>query len=148
MNGVVVGRNRGGYLPFTCDVTDALEPGNNTLVVRVRDLSDGRGPSSGKQRLDRGNIWYTAQSGIWQTVWAEAVPATYVEQLTLTLKRSRDRLAALETQRQDIEEAITQLKQDVRILDDFLKQKGDRPTSVSFKEFVLSRNQQYAAVAE
>lgn len=71
-----------------------------------------------------------------------------IEQLTLTLKRSRERLAALETQREDIEEAITQLKQDVRILDDFLKQKGDRAAAVSFKEFVQSRNQQYAAVAE
>ena len=71
-----------------------------------------------------------------------------IEQLTLTLKRSRDRLAALETQREDIEEAITQLKQDVRILDDFLKQKADRSAALSFKEFVQSRNQQFAAVAE
>lgn len=72
-----------------------------------------------------------------------------IEQLTVTLKRSRERLAALETQREDIEEAITQLKQDVRILDDFLKQKGDRAAAaVSFKEFVQSRNQQFAAVAE
>ena len=38
----------------------------------------------GKQRLDRGEIWYTAQSGIWQTVWLEAVPASYVESLVLT----------------------------------------------------------------
>ena len=37
----------------------------------------------GKQRLDRGTIWYTAQSGIWQTVWLEPVPATYVERLVL-----------------------------------------------------------------
>lgn len=72
-----------------------------------------------------------------------------IEQLTLTLKRSRDRLAALETQRQDIEDAITQLKQDVRILDDFLKLNRDRPASQSFKEFVLSRaTPEYAAVAE
>ncbi len=72
-----------------------------------------------------------------------------MEQLTLTLKRSRDRLAALETQRQDIEDAITQLKQDVRILDDFLKLNRDRPASQSFKEFVLSRaTPEYAAVAE
>jgi DNA-binding transcriptional MerR regulator len=72
-----------------------------------------------------------------------------MEQLTLTLKRSRDRLAALETQQQDIEEAITQLKQDVRILDDFLKLNRDRPASQSFKEFVQSRTTpEYAAVAE
>jgi DNA-binding transcriptional MerR regulator len=71
-----------------------------------------------------------------------------VEQLTLTLKRSRDRLAALETQRQDIEDAITQLRQDVRILDDFLKLNRERPATQSFKEFVLSRNTEFAAVAE
>lgn len=53
-------------------------------MVRVRDVSNNRGPSSGKQRLARGGIWYTAQSGIWQTVWVEAVPATYVESLVLT----------------------------------------------------------------
>ena len=84
LNGVEVGGNHGGYLPFSCDVTDALVDGSNTLVVRVRDVSDGRGPSSGKQRLERGGIWYTAQSGIWQTVWAEVVPAVHVEGLTLT----------------------------------------------------------------
>lgn len=71
-----------------------------------------------------------------------------IEQLTLTLKRSRDRLSALETQRNDIEEAITQLKQDVRILDDFLKLNRDRPAGVSFKDFVRGRTEELAAVAE
>ena len=83
VNGVEVGRNVGGYLPFTCDVTDALQPGANELVVDVRDLSDGHEHASGKQRVARGGIWYTAQSGIWQTVWVEAVPAVHVERLTL-----------------------------------------------------------------
>ena len=84
VDGTEVGRNSGGYLPFTCDVTDALGEQPSTVVVRVRDVSDGRGPSSGKQRLRRGGIWYTAQSGIWQTVWAEVVPTVHVEALTLT----------------------------------------------------------------
>lgn len=84
LNGVEVGANHGGYLPFTCDLTEALGDGDNVLVVRVRDVSNNRGPSSGKQRLHRGGIWYTAQSGIWQTVWAEWVPASYVESLVLT----------------------------------------------------------------
>lgn len=84
LNGVEVGANRGGYLPFTCDLTEALGDGDNELVVRVRDVGNNRGPSSGKQRLHRGGIWYTAQSGIWQTVWAEWVPASYVESLVLT----------------------------------------------------------------
>ena len=71
-----------------------------------------------------------------------------IEQLTLTLKRSRERLSALELQRKDIEDAITQLKQDVRILDDFLKLARDRGAPVSFKEFVQGRVQELANVAE
>ena len=84
LNDVEVGSNEGGYWAFTLDVTEALRAGENTLVVAVRDLSDGHEHASGKQRLHRGNIWYTAQSGIWQTVWLESVPTTYVERLILT----------------------------------------------------------------
>ncbi|RYU13870.1 glycoside hydrolase family 2 [Nocardioides iriomotensis] len=83
VDGQEVGDHHGGYLPFTVDLTDAVSPGPRELVVRVRDLSNNRGPSSGKQRLVRGGIWYTAQSGIWQTVWLEAVPARYVAELHL-----------------------------------------------------------------
>ncbi|XVQ85095.1 glycoside hydrolase family 2 protein [Microbispora siamensis] len=84
-----VGGHTGGYLPFSFDVTDALRfsentlrPSENILVVAVQD-DTGNG-SRGKQRLRRGGIWYTAQSGIWQTVWAERVPKLHVERLTLT----------------------------------------------------------------
>ena len=84
LNGVRVGGHVGGYLPFTCDLTDALREGENTLVVRVRDSTDTSHHSRGKQRLRRGGIWYTPQSGIWQTVWLECVPSIHVERLTLT----------------------------------------------------------------
>jgi beta-galactosidase/beta-glucuronidase len=86
VDGVEVGRHVGGYLPFTLDVTEAVgAPGvDRTLEVRVRDLSETGPHARGKQRLDRGTIWYTAQSGIWQTVWVEVVPATHVESLRLT----------------------------------------------------------------
>jgi len=60
--------------------------------VRVRDLSETGVHARGKQRLDRGKIWYTAQSGIWQTVWLEAVPASYVEGLVLTPHLDRGEL--------------------------------------------------------
>src|SRR3954454_5722131 len=83
LNDVEVGRNVGGYQSFSCDLTDALREHENTLVVVVRDLSDGHDHATGKQRLRRGGIWYTAQSGIWQTVWLEAVPAVYVEHLDI-----------------------------------------------------------------
>jgi beta-galactosidase/beta-glucuronidase len=84
VDGSEVGSHIGGYLPFTLDVTDALDArGPHVLEVRVRDLSETGPHARGKQRLDRGTIWYTAQSGIWQTVWLEPVPAAYVEALVL-----------------------------------------------------------------
>ncbi len=83
VNGHEVGSHTGGYLPFTLDITDVLEGGAELLEVRVQDLSETAVHARGKQRLDRGTIWYTAQSGIWQTVWLEPVPAAYVERLVL-----------------------------------------------------------------
>lgn len=87
VNGHEVGSHTGGYLPFGFDVTDhlqdGLQDGDNLLEVRVRDLSETGVHARGKQRLDRGTIWYTAQSGIWQTVWLEPVPAAYVDRLVL-----------------------------------------------------------------
>ncbi|MCC3277005.1 glycoside hydrolase family 2 [Arthrobacter sp. zg-Y20] len=89
VNGIPVGGHVGGYLPFTLDVTDALVPEGESgqsgqeIVVRVRDVSDTGHHSRGKQKLDRGGIWYTAQSGIWQTVWLESVPRISVGRLAL-----------------------------------------------------------------
>ncbi|MCC9178923.1 glycoside hydrolase family 2 protein [Arthrobacter sp. zg-Y750] len=89
VNGTPVGGHVGGYLPFTLDVTDALvldgQSGDSgqEIVVRVRDISDTGHHSRGKQKLDRGGIWYTAQSGIWQTVWLESVPRISVGRLAL-----------------------------------------------------------------
>ncbi|MGH3413873.1 MAG: glycoside hydrolase family 2 protein [Marmoricola sp.] len=82
VNGHEAGGHVGGYLPFTLDITGVLAGGGDELLeVRVRDPSESAAHARGKQRLDRGRIWYTAQSGIWQTVWLEPVPATYVEDL-------------------------------------------------------------------
>ncbi|PPL17485.1 glycoside hydrolase family 2 protein [Microterricola pindariensis] len=78
LNGIEVGTHSGGYLPFQLDVTDVVRPGPNVLRVRVSDPSDTGAFSRGKQKLRRGGIWYTAQSGIWQTVWLELVPAVAV----------------------------------------------------------------------
>ncbi|MFI7364804.1 glycoside hydrolase family 2 protein [Streptomyces sp. NPDC050149] len=83
LNGTAVGGHTGGYLPFALDITDALVPGENTLVVRVRDVTDAAHHARGKQRLKHGGIWYTPQSGIWQTVWAESVPTAHVSALTV-----------------------------------------------------------------
>ena len=84
VNGTRVGEHRGGYDPFTLDITGQLRPsGDQDLVVAVRDATDDGQQPRGKQvRRPRG-IWYTAVTGIWQTVWLESVPAQYVSALKI-----------------------------------------------------------------
>ena len=77
------GGHTGGYLPFSIDITDLLAEGENTLRVCVKDLSDTSYHARGKQSLKRGGMWYTAQSGIWQTVWMEHVPDVYIKAVKL-----------------------------------------------------------------
>lgn len=82
LNGQIIGRRSGGYLPFTFDVTDALREGKNELKLRVRDRTEHSPHARGKQRLGSGgvlkSIFYTPSSGIWKTVWMERVPASYI----------------------------------------------------------------------
>jgi hypothetical protein len=84
VNGREVGRHKGGYDPFTFDITDALKKsGSQELVVSVWDpTNDGTQPR-GKQVNRPGGIWYTAVTGIWQTVWLEPVPETYIKGLRI-----------------------------------------------------------------
>lgn len=77
------GSHVGGYLPFSLDITDLIENGAADIVVRVTDDTEKSGLTRGKQRTKRGGIWYTPQSGIWQTVWMEAVPESYVKNLLI-----------------------------------------------------------------
>lgn len=74
----------GGYLPFCVDITQLLTEGENRLCLLVTDDSDTSYHSRGKQKLDRGGMFYTAQSGIWQTVWMEWVPDMYIKALKIT----------------------------------------------------------------
>ena len=83
LNGTMVGVHRGGYDPFTLDVTDALRPGSQELVVAVWDPTDSGPQPRGKQVLKPEGIWYTAVTGIWQTVWLESVPAARIERLLI-----------------------------------------------------------------
>ena len=84
LNGVALGSHRGGYYPFTFDVTEAVKEGENELLVSVTDPSETGSQASGKQTSKRGQIWYTPQSGIWQTVWLEEVPENYIVAVKLT----------------------------------------------------------------
>jgi beta-galactosidase/beta-glucuronidase len=84
VNGVAAGVHRGGYLPFSFEITPAVRAGENELVVRVYDPTNTTGNQCGKQVLAPKAIWYTAVSGIWQTVWIEAVPQTYIDTIRVT----------------------------------------------------------------
>ena len=80
------GSHTGGYLPFALDVTELIEGDAFTLELRVTDPTDTGSLSRGKQRLKNTGIWYTPQSGIWQTVWMECVPENYLRSLRITPK--------------------------------------------------------------
>ncbi|WP_247004436.1 sugar-binding domain-containing protein [Halosolutus gelatinilyticus] len=80
VNGTEVGSNRGGYLPFAVDATDALVDGENEIVVEATDPADISEIPHGKQ----GEPWYQRVSGIWQDVTLEFVPASRVETVRAT----------------------------------------------------------------
>ena len=84
-NGVEVAHHVGGFTPFSADLTEALAGGDDlTIVVRVRDVTDTSYHSRGKQKMKPGGIFYTPQSGIWQTVFLERVPKTHIRSLRIT----------------------------------------------------------------
>lgn len=72
----------GGYQAFSCDITDFLQEENQLTVRATDDLRSCRMPY-GKQTLTRGGMWYTPVSGIWQTVWLEEVPQSYIAELDI-----------------------------------------------------------------
>ncbi|HWK05559.1 MAG TPA: glycoside hydrolase family 2 TIM barrel-domain containing protein [Puia sp.] len=83
INGKDIGQHRGGYESFSFNITDELKKGDNEIVVRVWDPTDQGTNPHGKQVLNPKDIWYTASSGIWQTVWMEVVPSVYITGLTM-----------------------------------------------------------------
>jgi hypothetical protein len=85
VNGKQVGEHRGGYDPFTFDITDHIDVAKeNVLVVAVKDPTDKGTQPRGKQQLSPEGIWYTPASGIWQTVWLEPVAKSYLRDLQIT----------------------------------------------------------------
>ena len=87
VNGQPMGSHTGGYDPIDYDVTNALKPGANEIVVSAfnplrSDTADAQ--VLGKQRQHPGSIFYTGATGIWQSVWLEPVPAAHIASLRLT----------------------------------------------------------------
>ncbi len=82
VNGQHLCSHIGGYEAFTVDITEALQE-ENTITVRVLDDLRNKALPYGKQTLRRGGMWYTPVSGIWQSVWLESVPDSYVADLQI-----------------------------------------------------------------
>ena len=82
INGTPVARHEGGYLPFFADITDVLKSGTNQISVRAVDTLSHDYPY-GKQSKKRGGMWYTPVSGIWQSVWMEAVSEKPIERIKI-----------------------------------------------------------------
>lgn len=85
INGKFAAYHKGGYLPFSTDITDfTAEDLTLSILISVHDFSDTSYHARGKQQLKRGGMFYTAQSGIWQTVWMEIVPKDYIRDVRTT----------------------------------------------------------------
>ena len=84
INGAEVGSHKGGYTPFKFEITDYIKDGENEIRVVCLDFSDTNEFSRGKQKIKRGGIWYTCQSGIWQSVWLESTPKKFLEKVKIT----------------------------------------------------------------
>ena len=83
INGKFIGEHIGGYCPFSFDITDYIAQKDNEIIVRVFDPTDKGWQQRGKQVLSTHGFWYTATSGIWQTVWMEAVDSCRINKIKL-----------------------------------------------------------------
>ena len=92
VNGCRLEEHTGGYWHFSFDITACVREGENLLQVVARDLSDTSYHARGKQSLERGGMWYTPQSGIWQSVWMEYVPDRCIEEVRLKPDPDNQRL--------------------------------------------------------
>ena len=87
VNGNLAGKNIGGYNSFSFDITRFLKDEENTLVVNVHDNLSNKVLPYGKQTYERGGMWYTPVSGIWQSVWLESVPDEYIKSVKIEAAR-------------------------------------------------------------
>lgn len=111
VNGVEIGRNEGGHVPFHFDIAPFAKPGENLVVLRVEDPQDP-GIPRGKQSISgtSHSIFYTCTTGIWQSVWLESVPKARIEDLFLSTEHG-----------EPIEPAIMNVRAVVRAPDALLR---------------------------
>ena len=83
VNEKYVGCHRGGYTPFTFEIQNELADGTNTIRVECTDTTEASSGARGKQSSKPGKIWYTPQSGIWQSVWLESVAECHIKDITV-----------------------------------------------------------------
>ena len=97
VNGSLAGSHQGCYDAFSFDITPYVKPGTKQdIVVAVEDPTSTGSQPRGKQLLNPSGIWYTPVSGIWQTVWLEAVPKeTFIEDIRITTDPGRSSLSVL-----------------------------------------------------
>jgi len=88
LNGIQLGAHKGGYLPFSFDISQELKAGENVLTLCVSDKTERSPHARGKQKLIKkgrfGSLFYTPSSGIWKTVWLESVPCEYITEVKIT----------------------------------------------------------------
>ena len=83
VNGTSVATHRGGFTAFVADISSVARLGENEIEVICTDEATRNGGARGKQSDRRGGIWYTPQSGIWQSVWLESMPCRYIHDMRI-----------------------------------------------------------------
>lgn len=132
INDKEVGSHKGGYTPFSFEISEYIKyDGENSLVVTVWDPTDKGGQGRGKQVLRPNRIWYTAISGIWQTVWLEPVSNTYVERIIVEpdIDNKLIKISLAIQNHQDIEEINIEVKDEDNIISS-LKEGIDKVFSI------------------
>ncbi|XFA99274.1 glycoside hydrolase family 2 protein [Candidatus Izemoplasma sp. B36] len=86
INNNFVGKHTGGHTSFSFDITDFINHSEEEIVIYVFDPSKNKSIPRGKQywKLNPESIWYPRTTGIWQTIWLEYVPETYIKNIKIT----------------------------------------------------------------